>query len=77
MSSETLTTICPSTNQPIVTRKAASSEEIAKLPSIAQKAFAAYRKSYPTLNSRQKIVTKALQLINEKQDVLPGHNHST
>ena len=70
MSGETLTTISPSTNQPVVTRKAATSEEIAKLPSIAQKAFAAYRKSYPTLSSRQKVVTKALQLIDEKQDEL-------
>ena len=70
MSNETLTTISPSTNQPIVTRRAASPEEIAKLPSIAQNAFAAYRKSCPTLSSRQKIVTKALQLLNEKQDEL-------
>jgi acyl-CoA reductase-like NAD-dependent aldehyde dehydrogenase len=70
MSGETLTTISPSTNQAIVTRKAASTEEIAKLPSTAQKAFAAYRKSCPTLSSRQKIVAKALQLLNEKQDEL-------
>ena len=70
MSSETLTTISPSTNQPIVIRRAASPEEIANLPSIAQNAFAAYRKSCPTLSSRQKIVTKALQLLNEKQDEL-------
>jgi delta 1-pyrroline-5-carboxylate dehydrogenase len=70
MSGKTLTAISPSTNEPIVTRKAASAEEIAKLPSIAQKAFTAYRKSYPTLSSRQKIVTKALQLLNEKQDEL-------
>jgi acyl-CoA reductase-like NAD-dependent aldehyde dehydrogenase len=70
MSSETLTTISPSTNQPIVTRKAATPQEIAKLSSIAQKAFAAYRKSCPTLSSRQKIVTKALQLLSEKQDDL-------
>jgi len=70
MSGETLTTISPSTNQPIVTRKAASPEEIAKLPSIAQKAVIAYHKSYPTLSSRQKIIAKALQLLDEKQDEL-------
>lgn len=70
MSSETLTTISPSTNQPIVTRKAASPEEIAKFPSIAQKAVVTYRESYPTLGSRQKIIAKALQLLHEKQDEL-------
>jgi hypothetical protein len=70
MSGETLTTISPSTNQPIVTRKAASPEEIAELPSIAQNAVIAYHKSYPTLSSRQKIVAKALQLLDEKQDEL-------
>jgi hypothetical protein len=70
MLGETLTTISPSTNQPIVTRKAASPEEIAKLPSIAQKAVIAYRKSYPTLSSRQKIIAKALQLLHGRQDEL-------
>jgi Aldehyde dehydrogenase family len=70
MSGETLTTISPSTNQPTVTRKAASPEEIAKLPSIAQEAVIAYHRSYPTLSSRQKIITKALQLLHEKQDEL-------
>ena len=70
MSGETLTTISPSTNQPIISRKAASPEEIARLPSTAQKAFTAYRKSCPTLSSRKKIVAKALQLINDKQDEL-------
>jgi hypothetical protein len=70
MSGETLTTISPSTNQPIVTRKAASPEEIAKLPSIAQEAVIAYHRSYPTLSSRQKIIAKALQLLDEKQDEL-------
>jgi acyl-CoA reductase-like NAD-dependent aldehyde dehydrogenase len=70
MSGETLTTISPSTNQPIVTRKAASPEEIAKLPSIAQEAVIAYHRSYPTLSSRQKIIAKALQLLHEKQDEL-------
>ena len=70
MSSETLTTISPSTNEPILTRPAATSSEIQKLPDIAQKAFTAYRKSHPTLASRQKIVTKALKYLLEKQDEL-------
>ncbi len=70
MSGETLKTISPSTNQPIITRTAVTPEEIAKLPSIAQNAFTSYRKSHPTLASRQQIVAKALQLISEKQDEL-------
>lgn len=70
MSAETLTTISPSTNKGILTRRAATPEEIAKLPAYAQKAFASYRKTHPTLASRQKVVAKALQLITEKQDEL-------
>lgn len=70
MPAETLTTISPSTNQAILTRRAASPEEIAQLPATAHTAFALWRKSHPTLASRQKVVVKALQLLSEQKDDL-------
>ena len=70
MSTETLQTISPSTNKPVVTRQALSPEDIAQLPSIARKAFSSYRKSHPTLGSRQEVIAKALQILSDKQDDL-------
>ena len=65
-----ITTISPTTNKAILTRHGLSPEETLKLGSTAQSAFKAYRKSHPFLSSRLKIVSKALEIILEKQDVL-------
>lgn len=69
MAAEIITTISPSTNQPILSRNAISSSEIALLPKTAAQAFSQFARLTP-LSERQKIVKKALQLITAKQDVL-------
>ncbi|KAL2011149.1 hypothetical protein VTN00DRAFT_3867 [Thermoascus crustaceus] len=69
MSVETLTTISPSTNAPVVTRPGVSSEELARLPEIGQAAFRSFSQS-TTLKQRQKIVTRALEILDKKKDVL-------
>ena len=68
MSTETITTISPSTNQPILRRDGLSDADIALLPAIATRAFESW-KTVP-LEERQKIVRKALDLITEKKDEL-------
>ncbi len=68
MATEVITTISPSTNQPILTRNALSSSDVALLPAIATQAFNEYRLT--SLRERQAIVRKALQLINDRQNVL-------
>ena len=68
MSVEQLITISPANNKPILTRDALSTADIALLPRIAEKAFDDYR--FTSLKERQEIVSKALDLLNEKQDVL-------
>lgn len=68
MSIEVLTTISPITNQPIVTRNGLSESQVALLPTTANQAFNQFRST--SLEQRQKIVRKALQLIDAKQDVL-------
>ncbi len=70
MSLETLSTISPSTNSTVVTRQALSPQEIERLPAIGQEAFTSYRKSHPTLGSRQEVVAKALDLLSRRKDVL-------
>lgn len=65
---EKLTTISPSTNQPILTRNGLSDADIAILPDTAKRAFQSYRGT--PLRKRQEIVGKALDLIGEKQDEL-------
>ncbi|KIV93436.1 hypothetical protein PV10_04649 [Exophiala mesophila] len=70
MVAETITTISPTTNKPILTRHGLPPDEILQLGTAAQKAFRSYRKSHPTLESRRKIVSKALELLLQKQDVL-------
>ena len=67
---ESLTTISPTTNKPLLRRVAAPPTDIALLPSLGQNAFQSFRKSHPTLASRQEIVAKALKLVLEKQDEL-------
>ena len=70
MAVEQITTISPSTNQPVLTRHGLSREDLQALVVNAQEAFRSYRNSHPTLASRQEIVAKALVEINAEQDVL-------
>jgi len=68
MSAETITTISPTTNKPVLTRTGISPSEIEQLPIQATEAFEKFKKT--TLKERQEIVKKALSLLNDKQDVL-------
>ena len=68
MASEKITTISPSTNQPIVERNGPTPDQLAQLPKTAKAAFLKYRQT--PLAERQKIVKKALQLITARQDEL-------
>ncbi|KIW64460.1 hypothetical protein PV04_09392 [Phialophora macrospora] len=70
MVAEVITTISPTTNKPILTRHGLSPQEILQLGTTAQAAFKAFRKSHASLSSRQQIISKALKLLLEKQDVL-------
>jgi acyl-CoA reductase-like NAD-dependent aldehyde dehydrogenase len=68
MSVETITTISPITNKPILTRNGISASDLELLPKVATEAFLSFRKT--TLADRQAIVENALKLLIEKQDVL-------
>lgn len=68
MAAEKITTISPTTNQPIVERHGPTDDELAQIPRTAKKAFLRYSKT--PLAERQKIVKKALDLILERQDEL-------
>ncbi|KAL8997212.1 MAG: hypothetical protein Q9169_003478 [Polycauliona sp. 2 TL-2023] len=68
MSTEVITTISPSTNQPILTRNGLADSDLALLPATATQAFLDYRRT--PLKQRQEIVAKALKLLNDRQDVL-------
>jgi len=68
MSVETITTVSPTTNKPIVERSGPTEQEYAQLPKTAQQAFLKY--SQTSLQERQKIVKKALQLLSDRQDEL-------
>lgn len=65
---ETLTTISPTTNAPILTRHGPSATDLALLPSLATAAFDSYRLT--PLAERQAIVRRALDLLSAKQDEL-------
>ena len=67
MSSE-IFTVSPSTNQPILTRTDISDADVARLPAISTTAFNDYSKT--SLQERQAIVQKALQLLSARKDVL-------
>ena len=66
--SEQLITISPSTNQEIITRQGLSNADIVLLPQAAQQAFDHF-KTIP-LQERQAIVTRAIDLLENRQDVL-------
>ncbi|KXT17141.1 hypothetical protein AC579_2025 [Pseudocercospora musae] len=68
MAAEKITTISPSTNKPVVERNGPTDAEFAEIPKTAQRAFLKYSKT--ALAERQKIVKKALQLLNDQQDEL-------
>lgn len=68
MSAEKITTISPITNKPIVERTGLSESQLAELPRTAQKAFLKFRQT--SLQQRQTIVKKALELLSAKQDEL-------
>lgn len=65
---EVITTLSPISNRPILTRNGLAASDVALLPALASQAYNNYRLT--TLEQRQSIVKKALQLISEKQDVL-------
>jgi len=65
---ETLTTISPITNKPILTRKGLTDADLQALPASATIAFNSYRRT--SLADRQHIVKKALKLLKSKQDDL-------
>ena len=68
MSTEIITTISPSTNEPVLTRRGLSDSEVALLPVSSAQAFNAFR--ITSLEERQAIVGRALKLILHKRDVL-------
>lgn len=65
---ETITTISPNTNKPIVERKGLSDGELKELAARSATAFSTFKKT--TLAERKAIVKKALELITAKEDVL-------
>lgn len=65
---ETITTISPITNKPILERKGLTEAELKELPVKAAKAFETFRKT--SLKERQAIVKKALELLSKRQDEL-------
>lgn len=68
MSVEVITTISPTTNEPIITRNGLSDSDIQELPQVSTKAFESWRKT--KLTDRQIIVKKALKLLADKKDEL-------
>lgn len=65
---EKITTISPTTNKPVVERNGPTDAELAEIPKTAKKAFVKYSKT--SLEDRQKIVKKTLQIITDRQDEL-------
>ncbi|KAF9881667.1 aldehyde dehydrogenase [Colletotrichum karsti] len=68
MSVEVLTTISPTTNEPIITRNGISQTDLDELPNTATKAFESWSKT--SLADRQQIVKTALKLLLNKKDEL-------
>jgi acyl-CoA reductase-like NAD-dependent aldehyde dehydrogenase len=68
MSLETITTISPSTNKPILKRNGLSPDDVATICENATTAFNSFKKT--TLLERQKIIIKALSLLEANQDIL-------
>ncbi|KAI9836950.1 MAG: hypothetical protein M1838_004939 [Thelocarpon superellum] len=68
MSLEVITTISPINNKPVLTRHGLSDVDLKTLPVTARNAFLKFRTT--TLTERQRIVGKALELLEERKDVL-------
>ena len=68
MSVEVLTTISPTTNEPILTRNGISPSDLEQLPRVAAEAFKTWRET--SLTDRQIIVKKFLKLLADKKDDL-------
>lgn len=68
MSVEVITTISPTTDEPILTRNGISPEELEQLPEVATKAFESWRTT--KLSQRQDIIKKALKILDHKKDEL-------
>ncbi|RMZ76010.1 hypothetical protein DV738_g5163, partial [Chaetothyriales sp. CBS 135597] len=66
MATETITTISPSTNTPILTRHGLSPSALLAVGTTATAAFKSFQSSHPTLESRQSIVRHALDLLKSK-----------
>jgi len=69
MATDTITTISPVTNQPILTRSALVESEIQPLLNASTTAFEAFRHTCP-LPQRQLIVERALRILADKKDIL-------
>lgn len=68
MSVEVITTISPTTNEPIITRNGVSTSDLESLPRVAAEAFKTWRET--PLNDRQIIIKKFLKLLGDKKDEL-------
>ncbi|KAH0566327.1 hypothetical protein GP486_000263 [Trichoglossum hirsutum] len=69
MSVDTITTISPTTNKPVLTRTTPTGPEIQQILSASTNAFATFRHTHP-LSERQLIVQKALKILADRQDAL-------
>ncbi|RYO98921.1 hypothetical protein DL764_006954 [Monosporascus ibericus] len=68
MSVEVITTISPTTNEPILTRNGVSAAELEDLPRLAAEAFRTWRGT--SMTDRQIIIRKFLKLLGDKKDEL-------
>jgi acyl-CoA reductase-like NAD-dependent aldehyde dehydrogenase len=68
MSVEVITTISPTTDEPIITRNGISPQELEQLPETATRAFQSWCKT--TLQERKEIVKTALKILDERKDEL-------
>jgi acyl-CoA reductase-like NAD-dependent aldehyde dehydrogenase len=68
MSVEVITTISPTTNEPILTRNGASSADLELMPKVATEAFQSFRKT--SLKERQEIVKKFLKILSSHESEL-------
>lgn len=68
MATDIITTISPTTDEPILTRQECSDAELEAIPTAAVEAFRTFSKT--SLKERQTIVAKALDLMEDRKDEL-------
>jgi acyl-CoA reductase-like NAD-dependent aldehyde dehydrogenase len=68
MSVETITTISPTTNEPILSRNGVSTSDLEAIPKVAAEAYITWRQT--SLVDRTIIIRKALQLLETQKDQL-------